>query len=231
MPAMLRVHAGDRQYRKAVQRPGAIGPPSSMLTSAQGSERQSLAVTVKRPGSLDTHYLWTPFRADPNFEPSWWNEPRYRDDTYQYLEIRLNEIEVARVALGEDIAVDHYATAPPLGDDALEIRLIEISSAFRRRHIGTDVVRMLCEANPHRQLLAFSEEADGFWASLGWDRHDHPHGPAFYQPLFVQPEASLIAISGIEQHRPTIGSFSAHADERFNHHGPVSPVRSTDQSR
>lgn len=161
-----------------------------MLTSSQRAERRILTLTAKRPEALDSHYLWTPFRSDDNFEPSWWNEPRYRDNTYQYLEIRLDDIEVARVALGEDIATDHYTSAPPLGDEALEIQLIEVSAAFRRRHIATDVVRMISESNPHRRLLAFSEEADHFWTSLGWDRHDHPVGPAFYRPLFVQPETA-----------------------------------------
>lgn len=163
-----------------------------MLTSAQRAERQNLTVTVKRPGSLDTHYTWTPFRTDANFEPSWWNESRYRDDTYRYLEFRLNDIEVARVALGADVTVDNYTAAPVLGDEALEIRLIEVSAEFRRRHIGTDVVQMIHQANPHRRLLAFSEQADHFWASLGWDRHDHPDGPAFYPPLFVQPAVTAV---------------------------------------
>ncbi|MFD6357819.1 GNAT family N-acetyltransferase [Nocardia tengchongensis] len=172
-----------------------------MLTSAQRVVGQSLTVTVKRPGTLDSDYLWTPFRSDANFEPSWWNEPRYRDDTYQYLEFRLDDTEVARVALGQDSVTDHYATAPPLGDEALEIQLIEVSSALRRRHIATDVVHMIGGANPQRRLLAFSEEADHFWASLDWDRHDHPAGPAFYRPLFIQPEKLAVKPLG---DRPSI---------------------------
>jgi hypothetical protein len=32
-----------------------------------------------------------------------------------------------------------------------------------------------------------SEEADDFWASLGWDRYDHREGPTRYRPLFVAP--------------------------------------------
>jgi hypothetical protein len=42
-------------------------------------------------------------------------------------------------------------------------------------------------AHPCRRLVAFSEEADEFWSSLCWDRFDHPDGPTFYRPLFVQP--------------------------------------------
>jgi hypothetical protein len=34
--------------------------------------------------------------------------------------------------------------------------------------------------------VVFSEEADGFWASLGWERYDYPEEPG-YRALFIQP--------------------------------------------
>jgi hypothetical protein len=49
------------------------------------------------------------------------------------------------------------------------------------------MVKELERRFPNRRLLAFSEEADGFWTSLGWERFDHPDGPRFYRPLFIQP--------------------------------------------
>lgn len=157
------------------------------MTSTQGCERPLLTLAVKLPDPSHTHYTWIPFRLDIEFEPTWWNEPRYLDDTFRYVEVRMNDTEVARIALSEDISVENYPTAPQLGDEALEIQLIEVSSNCRRRGVGTEVVRVLAEAHPHRRLIAFSEQADDFWTSLGWRRHDHPLGPAFYRPLFIQP--------------------------------------------
>jgi hypothetical protein len=52
--------------------------------------------------------------------------------------------------------------------------------------------------HPERRLLAFSEEADDFWASLGWTRYDHPEGPRSYRLLFMQPVAgSLTGSAGM----------------------------------
>jgi hypothetical protein len=40
-----------------------------------------------------------------------------------------------------------------------------------------------------RRLVALSENADEFWASLGCERHDHPVEPDSYQSLFIQPRS------------------------------------------
>lgn len=157
------------------------------MTSTRGCERPLLTLAVKLPDPTHTHYTWIPFRLDLRFEPTWWNEPRYLDDTYRYIEVLMNDTEVARIALSEDIGIENYPTAPQLGDEALEIQLIEVSSDYHRQGVGTEVIRLLTEAHPHRRLIAFSEQADDFWTSLGWHRHDHPLGPAFYRPLFIQP--------------------------------------------
>lgn len=45
----------------------------------------------------------------------------------------------------------------------------------------------IAQMHPDRQLIAYSEDADAFWDSLGWDRFAHPEGPKFHRPLFVQP--------------------------------------------
>jgi len=70
---------------------------------------------------------------------------------------------------------------------ALEIQLIEVSGTHCRRGIGTAVVRAVAATHPTRRLVAFSEEADAFWASLGWDRFQHETEPKYWRSLFVQP--------------------------------------------
>jgi len=50
--------------------------------------------------------------------------------------------------------------------------------------------RKKCHHAGSPRLFAYSEEAHGFWASLGWDRFDHPEGPQFHRPLFIQPALS-----------------------------------------
>lgn len=76
---------------------------------------------------------------------------------------------------------------PTIGPERLEIQYIEVATAARERGVGTDVVEALAERHPDRRLLAHSEGADGFWASLGWDGLDHPEGQQFHRPLFIQP--------------------------------------------
>jgi ribosomal protein S18 acetylase RimI-like enzyme len=53
---------------------------------------------------------------------------------------------------------------------ALEIQFIEVSRSFRRRRIGTQVISHLAESHPDRRPVAFSEQADEFWSSLGRHR-------------------------------------------------------------
>lgn len=96
--------------------------------------------------------------------------------------------EVARVELDDPGGINpEYADVPELGPERLEIQLIEVSTAARGRGVGTLVVQELKERHPDRRLFAYSEEAHEFWASLGWERFDHPEGEQFHRPLFIQP--------------------------------------------
>lgn len=94
---------------------------------------------------------------------------------------------MARVELKEDVDIEHYANVPAIGSERLEIAFIEVAAAACRRGIGTRAVRKLERRHPDRRLLAYSE-ADGFWASLGWEPFHHPEGD--WRTLFIQPAAS-----------------------------------------
>lgn len=58
---------------------------------------------------------------------------------------------------------------PMDGPDVIEIQFIDVRLAHRGRGIGTAIVHWVAEQYPQRQMLALSEEADGFWQSLGWE--------------------------------------------------------------
>jgi hypothetical protein len=76
------------------------------------------------------------------------------------------------VVMGRESAVTISATrgfSPPTGPPSN----LDLS---RGRGVGTQVVQGLRKRQRGSRLLAYSERADGFWASLGWERFDHPDG-------------------------------------------------------
>lgn len=141
---------------------------------------------VRRSPGADK-YLWTPFELSDDFAPDWWDRVPYLDDDPHYVQVLRDGVEVARVELDHDLRGSAHVRAPRLGDQALEIQFLEVADPHRGQGIGTEVVRLLVEQYPDHRLLAMSEDADGFWSSLGWDRHDHRDGPQRYRPLFVAP--------------------------------------------
>jgi GNAT superfamily N-acetyltransferase len=147
---------------------------------------QLVLIHKRLPHDAD-RYAWTPFQPDERFNSDWWTQSHSYGDGYSYVQVFVDSEEVARVELDEDVELSHYTGAPSLGASALEIQFIEVAADQRGRGIATEFVRQLMAAHPSRRLVAFSEEADEFWSSLGWDRFDHPDGPTFYRPLFVQP--------------------------------------------
>jgi hypothetical protein len=73
-----------------------------------------------------------------------------------------------RVELDEDGGINpSYLNVPDIGTERLEIQLIEVASGARGRGVGTRVVHGLAGRHPDRRLLAYSEEADCFWSSIG----------------------------------------------------------------
>lgn len=132
-------------------------------------------------------YSWRPpFDGALAYENEhWWDRPIYHDPWY--VQVLENATEVARAELDDPGGINpEYVGVPELGPERLEIQFIEVAAAARGRGIGTRVVRALEERHGDRRLFAYSEQAHGFWASLGWDRFDHPDGEQFHRPLFIQ---------------------------------------------
>lgn len=129
-----------------------------------------------------------PFDFDTAYENErWWDDVPYPFDDPWYVQVLEDGAEVARVELDDPGGINpEYADGPELGPERLEIQFIEVATASRRLGLGTRVVQALQERHPDRRLFAYSEEAHGFWASLGWERFDHPEGEQFRRPLFIQ---------------------------------------------
>jgi len=125
-------------------------------------------------------------RAVAYDNPHWWDDVPYLLDDPWFVQVLEDGVEVARVEFVEDGSVNPtYAGVPVIGAERLMIHLIEVAIAARGRKIGTQVVRGLEERNPDRRLIAYSEDADCFWNSLGWKRYVHPTKRS--RPLFIQP--------------------------------------------
>lgn len=142
---------------------------------------------IEKRRESHSRYEWTPFEQNDDFTSDWWDDVPYRIDDPWFVQVLFEGVEVARVELDDTVDISHYEGTPQLGPAALEIQLIEVSSKFRRRGVATEVVRGLVAGNPARRLVAFSEEADEFWSSLGWERYDQRESPMSFRPLFVHP--------------------------------------------
>jgi GNAT superfamily N-acetyltransferase len=145
---------------------------------------------LKRPAG---ERLWFPFEFDEaaeGFTPEWWHHgPVYPESDSTFFRVLNDSKEVARVELDDEVGIEHYAGVPALGPIALEIQFIEVHIEHRGRGIGRAVVDQLADLHPGRRLVAFSEDADDFWSSLGWRRYLHadPRQAPHYRPLFIQP--------------------------------------------
>jgi GNAT superfamily N-acetyltransferase len=144
-----------------------------------------LELIERRRGRAD-RYSWTPFEPSEDFNHDWWDRPPYGEDDPWYVQALRAGDEVGRVKFQDrKMSLRGYGVDPQLAANALDIGLLEVSGACRREGIGRQIVRGLEAQYPDRTLVAFSEQADHFWASLGWDRYAHLTR-AGNRTLFVQ---------------------------------------------
>lgn len=132
-------------------------------------------------------HVWQPFVEDTNFNQDWWDDTWDLDEQHSLWSVEQDGKEVARLVLLPTVDYQHYAHVPDLGPHLLEVDFFEVARPARHQGVGAATMRLLTVHFPGRRLLAFSEEADGFWSSLGWDRYDHPDGLDLHRPLFVSP--------------------------------------------
>lgn len=143
-----------------------------------------------RPRPCDNRWWVPPFAENVTYEhPHWWNGQLGEDPWFVQV-LDQTGTEVARVEFDDPGGINpEYANVPNLGDERLEIQFIEVAIGARGHGVGRRVVRNLMERHPNRRLFAYSEGADRFWASLGWEPFEHPAGG--YRTLFVQSPGGL----------------------------------------
>jgi hypothetical protein len=147
----------------------------------------NLELIDHRRGRADDGWWMPPFDFAVDYShPHWWNR-QLGDDTW-FVQVLEGDAEVARVEFDDPGDINpSYADVPELGDERLEIQFIEVASAACGRRIGAQVVRSLADRNPDRRLFAYSEGADRFWASVGWEPFYDPGPGPVGRTLFIQP--------------------------------------------
>lgn len=155
-------------------------PVGSTLSSVATVE----LVDIRRGG--ESRYSWLPFGSSDGYETDWWDRTPYHESDPWFVQALHGDAEVGRVKLSNrKMSLRGYGVDPQLAAIALEIVFIEVACAYRRQGVGSQIVRGLASSNPDRRLVAFSEGADDFWASLGGRRYEHVTDPRFHRPLFI----------------------------------------------
>jgi hypothetical protein len=112
--------------------------------------------------------------------------PPYGEDDRWYVQLLRDDAEVGRVKLDDrKMSLRSYGVDRRRAANALDIEFVEVSDTCRRGGIGTAIARGLEAKYSDRTLVAFSEQANDFWGSLGWDRYVHSTRP-WNRPLSVQ---------------------------------------------
>lgn len=121
------------------------------------------------------------------FHDDWWDDRVGRVDTghYDWLSFVDQGEEVARAEIDYDATLGGDYTGPPFPRDVIDVTFIEVRKDRRRNGIGRAVMAHIVDRYPGRVLIAFSEEADEFWSSIGWYRRPRVDGDTNYRPLFV----------------------------------------------
>jgi hypothetical protein len=128
----------------------------------------------------------------PGFRRDWWTDVFNRTrnpDHYPYSFSGETGEEVARALLRARAGfTDMEDAGVSLPADAVSVDFIEVRAdlCHPRRGIGTRVVRELELLHPVNTLYAFSEGADKFWRSTGWEFIPRRDGRTSYRPIFVR---------------------------------------------
>src|ERR1700734_2662157 len=101
------------------------------------------------------------------FEERWWNRTVHPEasEWFSFLDAGGTEIARAECIPGQHIGTAYAGVSIP-EDGFVEIAFLEVREGTRRQGVGREVIRLLNETHPGRQLAAFSEHADEFWGAL-----------------------------------------------------------------
>lgn len=127
----------------------------------------------------------------PGFRHQWWVDQfahTRNPDHRPYSFTDETGKEVARALLRARAGfVDLEDAGVSLPADAVSVDFLEVRAdlLYPRRGVGTRVVRELEFLHPVSTLYAFSEDADEFWRSTGWEFMLRRDGRTSYRPMFV----------------------------------------------
>jgi len=130
------------------------------------------------------------FQNSPEYNDRWWSGIVHSSSRRStWFSATICEEEVARIHVEErsTIGGDYGVPRTPHAH-LLEIPFFEVAVSHRGKGIGKRVIDLITAAEPTASFAAFSEEADGFWASLGWSRFirkDHEERPSMSRPLYI----------------------------------------------
>lgn len=169
------------------QESGALGGlPAEVFSALLSSAPLQINVLDNVPLG-GTSLMFSPFEESPEFDDDWWRvgRPVYESSrTVHNIQAVIQGHEVARALVVDDRAPVSAAYGVPYDTAGfLEISLFETALSVRRYGVGAKVVKLVGRKFGDRPMIAFSEDADAFWASLGWERFDHENGRN--RPLFI----------------------------------------------
>lgn len=144
--------------------------------------------------SLELRPVFPSENYQPVFEQSvlgftahWWERVARPTglDTDRFSVVKHGQ-EVARVEVDPDsrIALEDYAGLQ-IQLPVVDIEFFEVRADQRRRGLGREIVAALIDHYRGRDLIAFSEDADVFWADVGWKHVPRIDESRLYRPLFV----------------------------------------------
>lgn len=137
--------------------------------------------------------MYKPFSEADNFDDDWWLDTLDGFvPSIHFYSFYSGQDEVARAEVEVQDEVDPgYELQLPA--PYAVIHFFEVSEDHRRHGLGTDAVRLLADRYGDLPLVAFSEGADEFWGSLGWQRYEHRTEPEHSRRMFVGTAHAPIA--------------------------------------
>jgi ribosomal protein S18 acetylase RimI-like enzyme len=130
--------------------------------------------------------IYKPFSESDDFTDGWWDDAIYGfEPTQHFYSFFVGQHEVARAEIElQDVLNPEYEQPAHPGPYAV-IHFFEVSEDHHRKGYGTEAIQQLADRYEAMPLVVFSEDADEFWGSLGWDRHEHTTEPEHSRPMYV----------------------------------------------
>lgn len=130
--------------------------------------------------------IYKPFSESDDFTDGWWDDAIYGfEPSQRFYAFFVGQHEVARAEIEVQHTLNPEYEPPGHPGPYAIIHFFEVSEDHRRIGYGTDAVQLLADRYEDMPLVAYSQNADEFWGSLGWPRYEHTTEPDSFRPMFV----------------------------------------------